>query len=248
MDTATWKKRQQQVWGTGDLSKVGVGQTLVGERLCEFVKVHARDRVLDVATGSGNTALAAARRACFVTAVDFVPALLERGRERAAAEHLRVDFLAGDADLLPFPGAVFDVVLSTFGAMFAAEPKQAAAELARVCRPGGKIGMASWAPDGMVGEMFRLNARYVPPAPGLESPANWGLPEKIEERFGPFAREIQIRPQVACFRAPSPDDWVQLHAQLLWPHHADVRGSRSRWPGAPGHRHGRNVPPLQPVG
>lgn len=208
MDTGTWKKRQQ-VWATGDFSKVGVGQTVVGERLCEFVKVHAGDRVLDVATGAGNTALAAARRGCAVIGVDFVPALLVRGKERAAAEHLHADFLVADSDYLPFPDAAFDVVLSTFGAMFAPEPKKAAAEMARVCRPGGKIGMANWTPEGMIGEMFRLNARYMPPQPGLEPPANWGLPEKIEERFGPFARQIQIRPEVARFRALSPEAWVK---------------------------------------
>ncbi len=217
MEIDTWKKQQQQVWASGDFSKVSVGQTMVGERLCEFVKVHSGDRVLDVATGSGNTAIGAARRGCVVTGVDFVQALVERGRERAAAEHMRIDFLVGDADFLPFPDAAFDVVLSTFGVMFAPEPRKAAAEMARVCRPGGKIGMANWTPDGLVGELFRLSARYASPHPGVETPSNWGMPEKIEERFGPYAREIQIHPQVARFRAPSAEDWVQFMRKFFGP-------------------------------
>lgn len=217
MHSDSLKQRQQQVWATGDFSKVGAGQILVGERLCEFVKVHAGDRVLDIATGSGNTALAAARRGCVVTGVDFVPALLERGRERAAAERLSVDFQPGDAESLPFPDAAFDVVLSTFGAMFAPDPKKAASEMARVCRPGGKIGMANWTPEGMIGEMFRLNARYIPPPPGLEPPTNWGVPEKIEERFGPYAREIRVHPQVGRFRALSPEDWVAFMRSWFGP-------------------------------
>ena len=211
------KARQQQTWATGDFSRIGAQQTLVGERLCEFVKVHAGDRVLDVATGSGNTALAAARRGCETTGVDFVPALLERARERAAVERLKADFQHGDAESLPFPDAHFDVVLTTFGAMFAPDPKKAAAEMARVVRPGGKIGMANWTPDGMVGEMFGLTSRYVPPAPGLEPPSLWGVPAKVEERFAPYAKEVRVQPQIARFRAPSAEDWVSFMRTFFGP-------------------------------
>jgi ubiquinone/menaquinone biosynthesis C-methylase UbiE len=217
MHPDTFKQRQQQVWATGDFSRVGAGQTLVGELLCEFVKVHSGDQVLDIATGAGNTALAAARRGCVVTGVDFVPALLERGRERAAAERLSVEFRPADAESLPFEDDSFDVVLSTFGAMFAPDPKKAAAEMARVCRPGGKIGMANWTPDGMIGEMFRLNSRFTPPPPGLEPPSLWGVKAKIEERFGAYAKEIRIQSRTARFRAPSPEDWVKFMRTFFGP-------------------------------
>jgi ubiquinone/menaquinone biosynthesis C-methylase UbiE len=211
------KARHQQVWATGDFSRVGAQQTMVGERLCEFVRVHACDRVLDVATGSGNTALAAARRGCQATGVDFVPALLERARERAAAERLKAEFQHGDAESLPFPDASFDVALTTFGAMFAPDPKKAAAEMARVVRSGGKIGMANWTPEGMVGEMFGLTSRYVPPAPGLEPPSLWGVQAKVEERFAPYAKEVRVQRQVACFRAPSAEEWVGFMRTFFGP-------------------------------
>lgn len=209
--------QHQQVWATGDFSRVGAQATIVGERLCEFVKVHSGDRVLDVATGSGNTALAAARRGCITTGVDFVPALLERARERAAVEYFKIDFQQGDAEALPFPDGSFDVVLTTFGAMFAPDPHKAAAEMARVTRPGGKIGMANWTPDGMIGEMFRLTARYVPPAPGLEPPSLWGVPEKVEERFAPYAKEVRAQTQIARFRAPSAEEWVGFMRTFFGP-------------------------------
>lgn len=202
------KQKQQQTWATGDFSKVGVEVTIVGERLCEFVKVHAGDRVLDVATGSGNTALAAARRGCVVTGVDYVDALLERARQRAAAEQLTVDFRHGDAEELPFPDASFDVVLTTFGAMFAPDPGKTASELARVCRPGGKIGMANWTPEGMTGRNFLLNAKYVPPPPGVPPPVQWGSEDMVRQRFAPYAKSISADRQYVYFRALSPDHWL----------------------------------------
>src|ERR1700683_4799111 len=153
---------QQQNSATGDLSMLGTGILIVSELLCESVAVHAGERTLDIATGSGNTALAAARRACKVTGIDFVPALLDRARERAAAERLKIDFQEGAAESIPFEDGSFDVVLSTFGAMFA-DPTRATSEMLRVCRRGGKIGMANWTPDGMMGESFRVTAKFMTP-------------------------------------------------------------------------------------
>ena len=202
------RKRQQETWATGDFAKIGAEQTIVGEQLCEFVPIHAGDRVLDVATGSGNTALAAARRRAIVTGVDFVPALLERGRQRALAEGLEIDFREGDAMELPFPNASFDVILSTFGAMFGPDPQVVAKEMARVCRPGGRIAMANWTPQGLIGQLFLLIARYAPLPPGIAPPVQWGDEAIVRERLGPYTDEIRVRWQVARFRAFSPNHWV----------------------------------------
>jgi ubiquinone/menaquinone biosynthesis C-methylase UbiE len=211
------KQQLQAIWATGDFSKVGGSQILAGELLCEFVPVHAGDRVLDVATGAGNTALAAARRGCEVTGVDFVEALLERGRERAAAERLHVDFQFGETEELPFPDGSFDVVLSTFGSMFAPRPVRAAAEMARVCRPGGKIGMTAWTPDGLIGQTFALNAKYAPLPPGIEPPVLWGVEEKATQRFEPYTREIRLRRQQARFRGKSPEQWLEFMKKWFGP-------------------------------
>ena len=191
-DLAAIKARQQQTWATGDFAVVGSLITIVSEQLCEAVDLRAGWVVLDVATGSGNTALAAARRFCEVTGVDFVPALLERGRERAAAERLPVTFLEGDAEALPFPDAAFDAVLSTFGVMFAPNQERAAAELLRVCRPGGKIGLANWTPDGLAAEHFRTVGRHVPPPPGLPPPTRWGTEAGLRELFGDRISALRV--------------------------------------------------------
>src|SRR5436309_13871235 len=173
-DLAAIKQRQQQTWASGDFAVVAARIVLVAEQLCDSADLHAGWRVLDVATGSGNAAIAAARLGCAAVGVDYVPALLERGRERAAAEHLDVRFVEGDAEDLPFPDASFDAVLSIYGVMFAPDHRRAAPELARVCRPGGRIALASWTPDGFIGETFRIFSSYLPPAPGLPPPVRWG--------------------------------------------------------------------------
>ena len=189
---------------------VGSGQVIVGEDLCEAVGLFAGDRVLDVATGSGNTALSAARRGCAVTGIDFVPEMLERGRERAAAERLRVAFNYGDAEAIPFPDASFDVVLSTYGVMFAPDPKLAAAEMLRVCRRGGRIGMANWTPEGMLGEMFRLTAIFAPLPATLPSPVLWGVPDVVRERFGEGISNLRVERRKVVFRHQTPESWVEF--------------------------------------
>src|SRR3954452_9475239 len=173
-DFAAVKRRPQTTWASGDFSVVAARIVFQAEHLCETADLHAGWTVLDVATGSGNAAVAAARRGCAAVGVDYVPALLERGRVRAAAEHLDVRFVEGDAENLPFPDASFDAVVSIYGAMFAPDHDRTAAELARVCRSGGRIALASWTPDGFIGETFRVFARYLPPAPGLRPPVLWG--------------------------------------------------------------------------
>jgi SAM-dependent methyltransferase len=163
------------MWASGDFAVIGSTLQIVGELLCEAVDLRAGERVLDVAAGNGNATLAAARRFAAVTSTDYVPALLQHGRERADAEGFDVKFEIADAEALPYQAESFDVVLSTFGAMFAPEHEQAAREMRRVCRPGGRIGLASWTPAGFVGDLFRVVARHVPPAPGAHSPLHWGI-------------------------------------------------------------------------
>ena len=195
---------------------VGVSQTIVGEMLCDSIPVHFGDDVLDVATGSGNTALAAARRGCRVTGVDFVTALLERARERAAAERLKIDFRDGDTEALPFEEESFDAVMSTFGAMFAS-PARAAAEMLRVCRPGGTIAMANWTPTGFVGAFFRLTAEFNPPPAGSKPASNWGLPDYAREQFGKAVSELRFIPRQVVMRHRTPETWAEYFKTYFGP-------------------------------
>lgn len=184
VDIGTIRQMQQKTWSEGDFAMVAGQIQMVAEELVEALEIVADERVLDVACGSGNGALVAARRAWGNTVgADFVPALLERGRERAAAERLDVEFVEADAVDLPFGDGEFDVVLSIFGAMFAPEHEKAAAELLRACKPGGRIGMANWVPDGGVGKMFMTVAKHAPPPPGVSSPLLWGTEEHLRELF-----------------------------------------------------------------
>jgi len=185
MDTTLIKQKQQATWASGDYSAIGTRLVPVAEQLCEAVDLRAGERVLDVATGNGNAALAAARRFGSVVGVDYVPSLLDRARRRASADGLEVDFRAGDAEALPFDDASFDVALSTCGAMFAPDQEQTARELLRVVRPGGRIGMVNWTPDSYVGELFRAIGRYLPPPAGLRPPVEWGDADRLAELFGP---------------------------------------------------------------
>ena len=201
---------QQQTWTAGDFPKMGVELSIAGELLCESIPVLAGDRVLDIATASGNTALAAARRRAIVTGVDITPALLDRARLRAAAEGLQIEFQEGDATALAFPDASFDVVMTTFGAIFAPDPERTAAEMARVCRPGGKIAMANWTPDGMLGKLFRLLARYSPPGAQVDLPVTWGEEAVLNQRLGPYVTDLRIKREAARFRSPSAAQWVEF--------------------------------------
>ena len=192
-DLAAVKARQQGAWSSGDYAVVGTTLQIVGEELCEALDLRPGSKVLDVAAGNGNATLAAARRWCEVTSTDYVPALLERGRERAAAERLAIDFREADAEALPFPDASFDVVVSTFGVMFTADQDKAAAELLRVCKPGGKIGLANWTPEGFIGQLFKTLGKHLPPPAGVKSPALWGTRARLNEMFGAQASKIDRR-------------------------------------------------------
>lgn len=187
MDTTLIKAKQQAAWASGDYSAVGTRLLPVAEQLCEAVDLRAGERVLDIATGNGNAALAAARRFGQVVGVDYVPALLDRAQRRAQAEGLEVDFRAADAEELPFDDGVFDVALSTCGAMFAPDQERTAGEMLRVVRPGGRIGMVNWTPDSYVGELFRAIGRRLPPPEGLRPPVEWGDRDRLDELFGPRA-------------------------------------------------------------
>lgn len=216
-DFAAIKQKQQATWSSGDFSVVAARIVYQAEQLCETADLQAGWRVLDVATGSGNAALAAARRGCEVVGVDYVPALLERGRIRAKAEHLAVEFLEGDAEKLPLPDASFDAVFSIYGVMFAPQHQVAASELARVCRPEGKIALACWTSDGFIGETFRLFSRYLPPAPGLQPPVRWGDEDYQRELFGDSAASITSYRRTAVFRHQSAEENVEFFRTYYGP-------------------------------
>ena len=209
-DLGAVKQKQQAAWASGDFAVVAARIQLVAEHLCDTADLHAGWRVLDVATGSGNAAIAAARHGCTAVGVDYVPALLERGRERAAAEGLDVELLEGDAEALPFPDGSFDAVTSVFGSMFAPDHAQAAAELLRVCRPGGTIALASWTPDGFIGELFRTVAAHVPPPAGLQSPMLWGTEAHLRELFGEGICSLETEQRTFTWRFRSADEFVSF--------------------------------------
>ncbi len=216
---AAIKSRQQATWASGDYAVIGVTLQIVGELLNEAVDVQAADRVLDVAAGNGNATLAAARRFANVTSTDYVQALLDRGRRRVDADgFMNVNFELADAEALPYPDAAFDVVLSVFGVMFAPDHVRSAAQMSRVCRPGGRIGLASWTPSGFVGQMLRLIGKYVPPAPGIQSPLMWGTEAHLEELF-PAAATITHTPRTFAFRYRSAEHFVDVFRRFYGPMH-----------------------------
>jgi SAM-dependent methyltransferase len=216
MDIVTVKQRQQAAWASGDYAAVGARFPIIAELLCESVDLRAGERVLDVACGNGNAALAAARRFCQVTGVDYVPALLDNARRRAEAEGLEATFQEADAEDLPFPDAAFDVVLSTCGAMFAPDQERTASELLRVCRPGGRIGMVNWTPDSYVGELFRTIGRHLPPPPGVRPPVLWGDEQRLRELFGPGVR-ISAPRRSFLWRFASAEHQVAFFASFYGP-------------------------------
>ncbi len=216
-DLSTIKARQQKTWASGDFSVVASRIVLTSELLAENADLRPGWRVLDVACGNGNATLAAARSGTYAVGVDFVPALLEDGRVRAAAEGLDVEFHIGDAEDLPVEDGAFDAVLSVFGAMFAPRHDRTAAEIVRVTRPGGRVGLASWTPDGFIGAMFRTIARHVPPPAGLSSPMLWGTPEHLAEIFGPALADAQSTERVCTFRFASPEEFTAFFRRWYGP-------------------------------
>jgi ubiquinone/menaquinone biosynthesis C-methylase UbiE len=218
IDLSTVRETQQKTWSEGDFSMVASIVVFGAEQLAEALEIVPGDRVLDVACGSGNAALAAARRAWGNTVgVDFVPALLERGRERAAAERLDVEFVEGDAAELPFGEAEFDVVMSIYGAMFAPEQERTAAELLRVCKPGGRIGMGNWVPDGAVGRMFMTVAKHAPPPPGVKPPLVWGVEENLRELFGDGISDLRAERKKSRQTFRSVDHWLEFFRSFFGP-------------------------------
>jgi SAM-dependent methyltransferase len=218
IDLAAVTHVQQRTWAEGDFAMVAGLITRPAEELVEELEIIPGERVLDIACGSGNGAIAAARRSWGnVVGADFVPALLERGRERAAAERLEVEFVEADAQALPFEDAEFDVVISIFGAMFAADQERTAAELLRACRPGGRIGMANWVPDSGVGKVFKTVAEHAPPPPGVKPPLLWGTEERLRELFGDGISELRTERRVARQVFRSADHFLDFFRAYFGP-------------------------------
>jgi SAM-dependent methyltransferase len=215
LDYTAIKQRQQAVWSAGDYAMIGTTLQIVGERLCEAVDLRAGNSVLDVAAGNGNATLAAARRFARVTSTDYVGALLERGKERAAAERLAVNFQVADAEALPFADGSFDVALSTFGVMFTPNQEKAAAELVRVVRKGGKIGLANWTPDGFIGRLLKIIGKYAPPPAGIKAPSLWGTTARLGELF--HGHDVNASEQAFTFRYESPEHWLRVFRTYYGP-------------------------------
>ncbi|HEX6018503.1 MAG TPA: class I SAM-dependent methyltransferase [Burkholderiaceae bacterium] len=216
-DFAAVKTKQQAAWSSGDYAVVGTTLQIVGESLAEAIDLRAGSTVLDVAAGNGNMTLAAARRWCRVTSTDYVGALLARGRERAAAERLDIEFREADVEALPFADGGFDAVVSTFGCMFAPNPQRTASEMLRVCKSGGKVGMANWTPEGMIGQLFKAIGAHVKPPAGIESPALWGSRKRIDELFGAQASAIDVTARQFAFRYRSPEHMLEIFRTYYGP-------------------------------
>jgi SAM-dependent methyltransferase len=216
-DLEALKARQHGAWSSGDYAIVGTTLQIVGEELCEALDVRAGQTVLDVAAGNGNATLAAARRWCDVMSTDYVPSLLERGKARAAADGLSVEFKEADAEALPFADASFDAVVSTFGVMFTPNQDRAASEMVRVCKRGGKIGLANWTPGGFIGQVFKTLGGYLPPPAGAKSPALWGTKARLDEMFAASAADIKVTPKHFVFRYRSPQHFLDIFRTYYGP-------------------------------
>ena len=213
------KSKQQATWASGDFAVIGTTLQIVGELLAEAANINAGERVLDVAAGNGNATLAAARRFAHVTSTDYVTALLEKGAARARAEGLDVKFQTADAEDLPFADGSFDVVVSTFGAMFTPQHDRPANEMLRVTRSGGRIGLANWTPEGFIGQLFQVIGKYLPPPAGLQSPALWGTEPYMVQLFGPHAADIRCARKTFNFRYASTAHWLQIFRDYYGPTH-----------------------------
>lgn len=211
------KERQRRIWTSGDYAKIGNPLVIMGELLCEAVDLRAGERVLDVATGSGNTALSAARRFCEVTGMDLALESIEHAHRRAKAEGMEITFEVRDAEELPYPDSSFDVVLSTLGVMFCPNQKKAADELLRVCRPGGRIGLANWTPDGFVGNMLRIVGGHVPPPAGIRPPTLWGTEERLRDLLGEGVSSMKVTRRSYVFRHPSAGYFVEYFRNYYGP-------------------------------
>jgi SAM-dependent methyltransferase len=218
-DFGAIKQRQQATWASGDFAVIGVTLQIVGESLAEAADVRAGEQVIDIAAGNGNATLAAAHRFARVTSTDYVPALLEKGRARAAAEGLAVEFREADAEALPFADASFDVALSTFGIMFTPNHAQSASEMMRVLRPGGRAGMANWTPEGFIGQLFKTIGKHVPPPAGVKSPGLWGTEDHLQQLFGERAARIGAQRKIFNFRYESAAHWLQIFRDFYGPVH-----------------------------
>ena len=219
VDLAAVKTKQQAAWSSGDYAIVGATLQIIGEDLCEAMDLRSGHKVLDVAAGNGNVTLAAARRWCDVTSTDYVPALLAKGRERAKAEGWTIDFKEADAEALPFADESFDAIVSTLGVMFTANHDKAAAEMLRVCRRGGKIGMANWTPEGFIGQLFKTIGKHMPPPPGVKSPALWGTQAHLAHLFEAKAASLQIASKEFTFRYRSAQHWIDVFRNYYGPVH-----------------------------
>lgn len=216
---AAIKERQRATWSSGDFSVVGTTLQIVGETLAEAANICADEKVLDVAAGNGNATLAAARRFAEVTSTDYVPALLDRGAMRARAEGLAVRFQEADVENLPFPNGSFDVVTSTFGAMFAPDQRRTASEMMRVLRPGGRLAMANWTREGFIGRLFGVVGRHVPPPVGIASPALWGSLVHVSDLLGNTAAGVRGEKRMFNFRYRSASHWIQVFRDYYGPVH-----------------------------
>jgi len=219
IDLTALKERQKVAWASGDYAVIGTTLQIVGENLAEACDLRCDEEVLDVAAGNGNATLAAARRGALVTSTDYVAALLERGQDRARAEHLDVTFQVADAEDLPFEDESYDAVLSTFGVMFAPDQDKAAAELGRVCRRGGRIGLANWTPEGFVGQMFKTLGRHLPPPAIAQPPSNWGTEAWLHEHFDDHDFVVQVTRRDFNFRYRSAAHFIDIFRHWYGPVH-----------------------------
>ncbi|TKG72786.1 class I SAM-dependent methyltransferase [Prauserella endophytica] len=214
------KTKQQKIWSSGDYGKIAWLTVPLAETLCAVVDPRPGAKVLDVATGTGHVAITAARRFCDVTGIDYVPALVAAAQRRAQAEDLEIDFREADAEDLPFAENSFDYVLSAIGVMFTADHQKAADELVRVCRPGGRIGLANWTPTGFVGELLKTVTRHVPPPPGALPPTRWGTEEAVTELLGGRVTDLTFTTASARQRFPSADFFADFFLTHYGPTYA----------------------------
>ncbi len=202
------KTRLKAMWMSGDFGQIAKHIETAAEEFIARLALQPGDRVLDVACGSGNLSIPAARAGAVVTGVDIAANLIEQARARADSEGLTIQFDEGDAESLPYKDASFDVVVSMYGAMFAPRPELVSAELARVCRPGGRIAMANWTPEGFIGQMFKTTGKHVPPPPNMPSPIKWGDEGTVRERLNDGIADLQFTRQMCQFKYPFPPSEV----------------------------------------